>query len=71
MTPTNCKAKSKLLLQVEDRSKHETEVKEGFVWWKGEKASREQHVPCCQAHQHWKGICSRAATQKQLSHSYE
>lgn len=71
MTSTNCKDKSKLLLEVEDRSKRDTQVKEEFISWKGEKVSTEQHIPCCQAHQHWKGICSRAATQRHLSHNYK
>lgn len=70
MTPANCKAESKLLSEVEDRSKRDTEVKEELILWKREKVSTEQRVSCCPA-QHQKGICSTAATQRHLSHSYE
>lgn len=38
MTPTNCRAESKLLSEVEDWSKRDTEVKEELILWKGEKA---------------------------------
>jgi len=54
---------------VEERSRNDIKVKVEFISWKVEKSA--QCVPCCQAHQRWEGMCSRDATQRHLSHSYE